>query len=463
MKFCDKLQKIRKENNVTQEQLADKLNVSRQAVSKWESGTAYPDTEKLIQISKIFNVSLDELINDNKEGKPNNVKRFNFMETFNMIFNFISKSVNMFWSMTFGEKLKFLFEMIILVLALWGLAAIAKGVILSIIHRIFMFLPSNILRVILSLFDALIYALCFILGGIVFVKVLKTRYLDYYVIVTDENVTEKVVEEPIRELKENKECKVVIRDPKHSGFSLLKTIGKIFVFCLKLLGVFLALPLVTIFITLMVLFVISLCYLLYGLFFNGISVALLGIMAFVLLLIWIIYNLLFNQKNAYQRMFLVFIISISLIGIGVGLSFASLRNFEFVEESRTLGEEQKVTISMKDNLIVPVIMNVSSDKFVVSDEYSDITIIAKTAENLKMDTYTYYTYEDDKAYKVVDAFANYDSIKSFNKVLDDFKDKKINTYALRDDENSFVIEKVYISQANLDKIKDNYKKALKAL
>ena len=56
MKFCDKLQKIRKENNVTQEQLADKLNVSRQAVSKWESGTAYPDTEKLIQISKIFNI-----------------------------------------------------------------------------------------------------------------------------------------------------------------------------------------------------------------------------------------------------------------------------------------------------------------------------------------------------------------------------------------------------------------------
>ena len=54
MKFCDKLQKIRKENNITQEQLADKLGVSRQAVSKWESGTAYPDTEKLIQISKIY-------------------------------------------------------------------------------------------------------------------------------------------------------------------------------------------------------------------------------------------------------------------------------------------------------------------------------------------------------------------------------------------------------------------------
>ena len=65
MNFSDKLQKIRKEHNITQEGLADKLNVSRQAVSKWESGQAYPDTEKLIQISKIFNVSLDELIDEN--------------------------------------------------------------------------------------------------------------------------------------------------------------------------------------------------------------------------------------------------------------------------------------------------------------------------------------------------------------------------------------------------------------
>ena len=82
MKFCDKLQKIRKENNITQEGLADKLNVSRQAVSKWESGTAYPDTEKLIQISKIFNVSLDELVNDNKESVNKVNEKFNFFTKF---------------------------------------------------------------------------------------------------------------------------------------------------------------------------------------------------------------------------------------------------------------------------------------------------------------------------------------------------------------------------------------------
>ena len=87
MKFCDKLQKIRKEHNITQEGLADKLDVSRQAVSKWESGTAYPDTEKLIQISKMFNVSLDDLINDNTDINRTNVeKKISFKEIFDVLF-----------------------------------------------------------------------------------------------------------------------------------------------------------------------------------------------------------------------------------------------------------------------------------------------------------------------------------------------------------------------------------------
>lgn len=46
MKFCDKLPKLRKQNNLSQELLADKLGVSRQAVSKWEQGSSYPDMEK---------------------------------------------------------------------------------------------------------------------------------------------------------------------------------------------------------------------------------------------------------------------------------------------------------------------------------------------------------------------------------------------------------------------------------
>jgi len=55
MKFKDKLRKLRKNNNITQEQLADLIGVSRQAVSKWESGLSIPDMEKIIELCKIFN------------------------------------------------------------------------------------------------------------------------------------------------------------------------------------------------------------------------------------------------------------------------------------------------------------------------------------------------------------------------------------------------------------------------
>ena len=49
MTFGEKLARLRRENNITQDQLAQLLSVSRQSVSKWESGTAFPETDKLIR------------------------------------------------------------------------------------------------------------------------------------------------------------------------------------------------------------------------------------------------------------------------------------------------------------------------------------------------------------------------------------------------------------------------------
>ena len=49
-KFINNLKKIRKNNNLSQEQLAEILGISRQAISKWESGSAYPEMEKIIQL-----------------------------------------------------------------------------------------------------------------------------------------------------------------------------------------------------------------------------------------------------------------------------------------------------------------------------------------------------------------------------------------------------------------------------
>lgn len=64
MIFSEKLQLIRKSKGFTQEELAEKLSVSRQAVAKWEAGQVYPDICNLIQISNCFNVTIDYLVRD---------------------------------------------------------------------------------------------------------------------------------------------------------------------------------------------------------------------------------------------------------------------------------------------------------------------------------------------------------------------------------------------------------------
>lgn len=64
MEFNNKLYNLRKQKGLSQEELANLLNVSRQTVSKWEVGDSTPDMEKLIAISDIFEISLDELVLD---------------------------------------------------------------------------------------------------------------------------------------------------------------------------------------------------------------------------------------------------------------------------------------------------------------------------------------------------------------------------------------------------------------
>jgi len=66
MEFNEKLQELRKNKELTQEELAESLYVSRTAVSKWESGRGYPNIESLKEISKFFSVSIDELLSGEK-------------------------------------------------------------------------------------------------------------------------------------------------------------------------------------------------------------------------------------------------------------------------------------------------------------------------------------------------------------------------------------------------------------
>lgn len=68
MKLSDKIVGLRKSNGMSQEDLAEKLDVSRQAISRWESGSAMPDANNILQLSKLFGVTTDYLLNDDYQS-----------------------------------------------------------------------------------------------------------------------------------------------------------------------------------------------------------------------------------------------------------------------------------------------------------------------------------------------------------------------------------------------------------
>lgn len=107
MKLADKIIGLRKSNGFSQEELAEKLNVSRQAISRWEMGTAMPDASNIKQISKLFGVTADYLLNDDyqsdndlpkvKETKQNSSKQIIFylviIEVMTILIQFMSTVV----------------------------------------------------------------------------------------------------------------------------------------------------------------------------------------------------------------------------------------------------------------------------------------------------------------------------------------------------------------------------------
>lgn len=111
MALSEKLYLLRKKSGLSQEQLAEQLSVSRQAISKWESGQSVPESDKLLTISNYFNVSLDYLMKEEEEQRDLSVNKRN------------DNSVQM------GSRTKWLLGIIICVggmicLIMWGVLSI---------------------------------------------------------------------------------------------------------------------------------------------------------------------------------------------------------------------------------------------------------------------------------------------------------------------------------------------------
>lgn len=106
MEFNEKLQELRKQKGLTQEELAASLYVSRTAISKWESGRGYPNIDSLKAIAKFYSVTIDDLLSGNElltiAAEDNKQKEMHFCD---LVFGLLDLSVAMFFFLPFfGQK-----------------------------------------------------------------------------------------------------------------------------------------------------------------------------------------------------------------------------------------------------------------------------------------------------------------------------------------------------------------------
>ena len=176
MEFGEKIQKLRNQNKWTQEQLAEKLYVSRTAVSKWESGKGYPNIDSLKDIAKLFNKTIDELLSSEeiidiaKKENTSNIKRTNnliygLLDIISILFIFLPLyahktedfvySVSLMSTNDIGNIIKISYIVILSILSIIGITEL----ILQFIDNKKIQRIVNIISLIIESFSVLFFAI----------------------------------------------------------------------------------------------------------------------------------------------------------------------------------------------------------------------------------------------------------------------------------------------------------------
>ena len=391
-KFSENLKKIRKDNNLSQEQLADELGVSRQAISKWESAAAYPEMDKIITLCDRFNLNIDDLLHkDIREVKGEEESKKNINKYVDDFLSFITTTINMFSSMTFKSKCKCLFEQAIIIFILFIVSFIVGQIGLSVFSGLHNILPGAIYYTIFSIVQTIFYLLCLIASIIIIIHIFKTRYLDYYENVkketkVEENKSEKEVKEKI-EIKKV-EDKIIIRDPKHSEYKFINGLFKGIVWMIKFFtlcfSTLLFMSLICLFIILILSFLLSRT----GLFFIGLLISILSASVINIILILLLLNFVFNRKSNKKIMIWSFIISLITVGIGVGLLLIGTLQFKYIENDPESLETKYIEYDMHNKLFI--------------DNHYNIEYIPSDNTNLKIE----YTINKNYEVKVLDYSEN---------------------------------------------------------
>lgn len=459
MNFGEKLTSLRKEKGMSQEDLANELNVSRQAVSKWESNVSYPETDKIVAICRLFNCSMDELIGLKKGKSKKNSK---ILTILNEYFEIFINGIKMFYVMTFKQKIKCIIEMLFYTLCLYIGCIVIEDILSMIIRNIFSLIPSELLTILINTFRG-IYILIFLIFAIyILVRLYKVRYLDYY----ENYLQDKETEEKDKEIKHKekiniKEEKIIIRD-KDNEFKPFNWLKKLFIVFCKFIASCTTFSLIIALITLIAITIFITYYIKYGLLIFYIVLGLLGSIVVIYVFIELLIKFIFNMKQNFKRLFIMFITSTFVVGISSGLFLEELTKFKIVNEpqySKKLSEE---VIEYENNLVINFLYYYNTE--IIFEDREDILIEFYGTENNIFDP---NLYEEDRQCKLyISGFYNYKdyyydtdySDFSLNDLID-LSLSFVKNKEIKVTDSLFRIKpKIHISKENYDKIIANYKK-----
>ncbi len=444
MRFSDKLAKKRKECNLSQEQLAEKMNVSRQSVSKWENGSSYPDMDKIIELTKILECNLEDLLDDGVIGesvKINKVNKNTLKNYYKIFIDYITKVINMISKMSFKDILKCAFELLFVAFILYILSMIIGSGIESIFRNIFG--GYYFLDFFNRFVSAITYLVCTILSVIILFHLFNIRYLNYYVDndrVIDKNINEVEEKAELELQKSNKQTeKIIVRDYKDSSNHFFGVIGKIFRICFKAFIVFFSIPILMGIAVLAMSLAFSIYLINTGILFIYISIMILALLVISYLFTKLLYSYVFNLKYNYKVSFIIFFSSIVLFGLMSGAALVELENYEIVNDDKlvkmdTLVIDNLDNVNIHDHLYIDYKIDNTKNNIVI-DYYCSNYIECKITKEYYNDYENIYFEENVTPFDIV------------NEIKDELKDKRINF--------PYTKEKVVITLNH-----DNYKKLI---
>jgi transcriptional regulator with XRE-family HTH domain len=300
MEFSENLKRIRKENNLSQEQLAERLGVSRQSVSKWENGSAFPETDKIVQICDMFDISMDELF-----GVSTKTSSKDYMKG-------IEKYIKTFDNFDKNTKTKILLESLISLLVLGMLFGIMSNLLSMSLTSLFGFMPIYFRDFI----DNIIGLITFIVVVAITLYLVKVRYLDKIVVIKKDKVE-----------VENDEKMVIINDN-----SIFKPIANVFILFFKFILFFISLAPIGVLMASSILMVVSLMLIETGSLFVGIILGLIGTFFISISIIHSIYSFILNLSKKSLLAIYTFVFGIIFVGFGIGITAMTLTNYTFVNE-----------------------------------------------------------------------------------------------------------------------------------